>query len=124
MGYAPHRRHIIFAKVCVPGVFFCELRRGANPPRSKMKRPLYWLLVFLPIAVWAEHAQPESHRLIFLSACTAIIPLAAILGAATEQIAARAGEGLGGFLNATFGNAAELIIAIVALSAGQMDVVK
>jgi Ca2+:H+ antiporter len=89
-----------------------------------MKPSLRWLLVFLPIAVWAEHAHPGAHRLIFFSACVAIIPLAAMLGAATEQIAARAGEGLGGFLNATFGNAAELIIAIVALRAGQMDVVK
>jgi Ca2+:H+ antiporter len=85
---------------------------------------LNWLLVFLPITIWAEHARSDSHRLIFFSSCLAIIPLAGLLGQATEHIAARAGEGLGGFLNATFGNAAELIIAIVALKAGQLDVVK
>src|SRR5437773_4800648 len=83
-----------------------------------------WLLVFLPVAVWAEHAQPDSHRLIFVSACLAIVPLAGRLGLATEHLAARAGEGLGGFLNATFGNAAEMIIAIVALRSGQVDMVK
>ncbi len=74
--------------------------------------------------MWAEHAQPESHRLIFFSACLAIIPLAGLLGLATEHIATRAGEGFGGFLNATFGNAAEFIIAIVALLNGQVDIVK
>ena len=92
--------------------------------RGLLKPSLYWLLVFLPLAVWAEHAQPESHRFIFIAACLAIVPLAAVLGHATEHIAARAGEGLGGFLNATFGNAAELIIAIVALKAGKIEVVK
>lgn len=91
---------------------------------NRFKPSLYWLLIFLPIAVWAEHARPDSHRLIFIAACLAIIPLAGLLGLATEHIAARAGEGLGGFLNATFGNAAELIIAIVALIGGQVDVVK
>jgi len=92
--------------------------------RRYFKPSLYWLLAFLPFAVWAEHARPDSHRFIFGAACLAIIPLAAVLGRATEHIAARAGEGLGGFLNATFGNAAELIIAIVALQAGKMDIVK
>ena len=92
--------------------------------RGLLKPSLNWLLVFLPIAVWAEHAQPDAHRLIFVSACLAIVPLAGVLGRATEHLAARAGEALGGLLNATFGNAAELIIAIVALSSGQVDVVK
>lgn len=93
--------------------------------RPTLFRPsLNWLLAFLPMTLWAEHAHPDSHRLIFFSSCLAIVPLAGLLGRATEHIAARAGEGLGGFLNATFGNAAELIIAIVALRAGQLDVVK
>ena len=93
--------------------------------RESLLRPsLNWLLIFLPITIWAEHSRPDSHRLIFFSSCLAIIPLAGLLGQATEHIAARAGEGLGGFLNATFGNAAELIIAVVALKAGQLDVVK
>lgn len=88
------------------------------------KPTLNWLLVFLPAALWAEYAQPDAHRLIFISAALAIIPLAGMLGVATEHLAARAGEGLGGLLNATFGNAAELIIAIVALHGGQLDLVK
>jgi Ca2+:H+ antiporter len=92
--------------------------------KSLLKPSLNWLLILLPITIWAEHARPDFHRLIFFSSCLAIIPLASLLGRATEHIAARAGEGLGGFLNATFGNAAELIIAVVALKAGQLDVVK
>ena len=92
--------------------------------RKYLKPSLNWLLVFLPLAVWAEYAHPESHRFIFLAACLAIVPLAAVLGHATEDLAARSSEGLGGFLNATFGNAAELIIGIVAMKAGNIDIVK
>jgi len=96
-----------------------------TPIREILLRPsLHWLLIFLPITIWAEHSRSDSRRLIFFSSCLAIIPLAGLLGQATEHIAARAGEGLGGFLNATFGNSAELIIAVVALKAGQLDVVK
>ncbi len=85
---------------------------------------LNWLLVFAPIAVALEHLAPERSLWIFLSSALAILPLAAWMGRATEEIAARVGEGVGGLLNATFGNAAELIIAIVALHAGLHDVVK
>ena len=92
--------------------------------RKFLKPSLYWLLVFFPWAIGIEHARPESHGFIFIAACLAIVPLAAILGRATEHLASRVGEGLGGFLNATFGNAAELIIAIVALQAGKVEVVK
>jgi Ca2+:H+ antiporter len=82
------------------------------------------LLVALPIAVYLEYVRPQAHTLIFFACCLAIIPLAGWMGRATEQIADRAGEGVGGLLNATFGNAAELIIAVVALRAGQLDIVK
>jgi Ca2+:H+ antiporter len=82
------------------------------------------LLIFVPIAIFLEYTRPQAHTLIFFTSCIAIIPLAGLLGRATEQIADRAGEGIGGLLNATFGNAAELIIAIVALRAGQIDIVK
>jgi Ca2+:H+ antiporter len=88
------------------------------------KLSLNSLLVLVPIAILFEHIRPEAHTLIFFTACAAIIPLAGLMGQATEQIADRAGEGIGGLLNATFGNAAELIIAIVALRAGQVDIVK
>lgn len=86
--------------------------------------PLAWLLFAVPIAAWAHHARPDSPLLVFVLACIAIVPLAGLLGVATEKLAARTGEGIGGFLNATLGNAAELIIALVALKAGMLDVVK
>ncbi|HEX8455019.1 MAG TPA: cation transporter, partial [Longimicrobium sp.] len=82
------------------------------------------LLVFVPIAMvmeWWLHSPPVW---IFVVACLAVIPLAGLMGHATEEIAERVGEGVGGLLNATFGNAAELIIAIVALRAGLYDLVK
>ena len=86
--------------------------------------PLAWLLFAVPLAAWMHHARPESPLLVFVLACVAIVPLAGLLGLSTEKLAARVGEGIGGFLNATLGNAAELIIALVALRAGMLDVVK
>lgn len=92
--------------------------------RSWLKPRLDWLLVFLPITVALEFIGRDWHGTVFLAACLAIIPLAGWMGKATEHLAARVGEGVGGLLNATFGNAAELIIALVALRAGLYDVVK
>jgi Ca2+:H+ antiporter len=83
-----------------------------------------WLLLFVPIAIALEHLAPERHLWIFAASGLAIVPLAGWMGHATEQIAERTGEGVGGLLNATFGNAAELIIALAALRAGLYDVVK
>ncbi|MCW8277738.1 calcium/proton exchanger [Pseudomonas sp. PCH199] len=85
---------------------------------------LIWMLVFIPIAILMEFLTPERHLLVFLAASLAIIPLAGWLGKATEQLAERSGEGVGGLLNATFGNATELIIALSAMRAGLYDVVK
>jgi Ca2+:H+ antiporter len=85
---------------------------------------LNWLLVFVPIVVGLHYLRPESHTLIFITASLAIIPLAGWLGRATEHLAEKTGEGIGGLLNATFGNAAEMIIAIMALRQGLFDVVK
>jgi Ca2+:H+ antiporter len=82
------------------------------------------LLCFVPLTIYLEHFSPQAHTLIFFSACLGIIPLAGWMGKATEQIADRTGESIGGLLNATFGNAAELIIAFVALQAGYLDIVK
>ncbi len=81
------------------------------------------LLIFIPvppIAVWL--GAPET--VIFVSACLGIIPLAGLMGKATEYLSERVGSGLGGLLNATFGNACELIISFAALRAGLIDVVK
>lgn len=86
--------------------------------------PLSWLLLAVPLAAGMHHALPGSPLLVFILACVAIVPLAGLLGVTTEKLAARLGEGIGGFLNATLGNAAELIIALVALRAGMLDVVK
>ena len=85
---------------------------------------LKWLLIFVPVTIALEFLRPEAHTYIFISACISIVPLAGMLGHATEQVAHRAGEGIGGLLNATFGNAAELIIAIAALQKGLYEVVK
>lgn len=84
---------------------------------------LNWLLVAVPVAAVLEftHAPPLA---IFLVSAAAIIPLAGWMGRATEHLASKLGEGIGGLLNATFGNAAELIIAIMALRRGLFDVVK
>jgi Ca2+:H+ antiporter len=83
-----------------------------------------WLLIFVPITIGLEFIAPERYLFIFATSAVAILPLAAWMGRATEQLAERMGEGVGGLLNATFGNAAELIIALAALRAGLHDVVK
>src|SRR5262249_30929341 len=83
-----------------------------------------WLLVFFPIALGLEAFAPDGHLPIFIASSLAILPLAKWMGGATEELRAFFGEGVGGLLNATFGNAAELIIALVALRAGLYDVVK
>lgn len=90
-----------------------------------LKPSLNWLLIFIPIAAYFEFAT-SNHTAIFLTACVAIIPIAGWMGKATEHLAEKTGEGIGGLLNATFGNAAELVIALVALSKGpeMYDVVK
>jgi Ca2+:H+ antiporter len=85
--------------------------------------PLYFLLIFVLISLVLEFMHAKA-AWIFLSSCLAIIPLAGIMGESTERLAERAGPGIGGLLNATFGNAAELIIAIVALNRGLFGVVK
>src|SRR4030095_3168848 len=81
-------------------------------------------LIFVPIAIVLEYVVHARAEWIFITSCLAIIPLAGLMGKATEHLAEHVGEGIGGLLNATFGNAAELIIAIVALRAGLYDVVK
>ena len=83
-----------------------------------------WLLIFVPVTIGLEELAPERYLLIFITSSLAILPLARWMGDATEQLATHFGEGVGGLLNATFGNAAELIIALAALRAGLHDVVK
>jgi Ca2+:H+ antiporter len=89
-----------------------------------LKPSLNWLLVFVPAVAYFHYFTPGNDTLVFVTACLAIIPLAGWLGTATEQLAIRTSEAIGGLLNATFGNAAELIIALVALNKGLIPVVK
>jgi Ca2+:H+ antiporter len=98
--------------------------RGAASRLFATENLLYWLLVFFPVALVFDRLVHASALWVFVTSALAIIPLAGAMGRATEQIAERAGEGIGGLLNATFGNAAELIIAIVALRAGLYNLVK
>src|SRR5919202_6815894 len=83
----------------------------------------YLLVPFIPLAVALEAAH-ASAGLIFSSSALGVIPTAALMGRATEELAARSGPGIGGLLNVTFGNAPELIIALFALNAGLQEVVK
>lgn len=84
---------------------------------------LYILLLFVPIAMVSEEFF-ESEAIIFSLCCFAILPLAALLGDATEQTALHTSQTIGGLLNATFGNATEMIICFFLLKAGQLEVVK
>ena len=91
----------------------------------KLKPSLDWLFIFVPLAIllrfWPGGISPTA---LFVCSALGIIPIAGWIGRATEALAVRVGEGLGGLLNATFGNAAELIIAGIALSKGLTNVVK
>jgi len=81
------------------------------------------MLIFVPISI-ALHFMHVAEGWIFLTASLAIVPLAGFMGTATEELAKCLGPGIGGLLNATFGNATELIICIVAVQSGQIEVVK
>ena len=82
------------------------------------------LLVLVPIALILDLTGTGGHTIVFVTSALAMVPLAALLGQATEEAATYTGPKIGGLLNATLGNAAELIITIVALREGLVDVVK
>ena len=84
---------------------------------------LYILLLFVPVTI-IGHFTGFSDTLLFLTSALAIIPLAGLMGKSTDVIAGYCGQKIGGLLNATFGNATELIIAFIAMKAGMFDVVK
>ncbi|MFN4143864.1 calcium/proton exchanger [Aestuariivirga sp.] len=85
---------------------------------------LLWLLLVVPVPFVVHALQPASHTLLFVLSILAIVPLAALLSLATEQVAARTGDTIGGLLNATLGNLTELLIALAALRAGEYLLVK
>ena len=88
------------------------------------RNPLLWLLAFVPIVFAAAQLKPEAHTLLFVLSVLAIVPLAALLSHATESVAAKTGDSVGGLLNATLGNLTELVIALAALRAGEYMLVK
>src|SRR5215471_3481349 len=90
----------------------------------KFKPSVHWLFVFIPVTLVVEKVLHASAPVIFFSAALAIVPIAALIIQATEQLAARTGDAVGGLLNATFGNAPELIISLVALKAGNTELVR
>ena len=88
-----------------------------------LKPSILWLFIFIPVTFILEKMHVKD-SMIFFSAALSIIPIAKLIGEATENLAHYTGDAIGGLLNATFGNAPELIIAIIALNAGLYDMVR
>jgi Ca2+:H+ antiporter len=86
--------------------------------------PVLWLLAFVPVVFVAATLKPEAHTLLFVLSVLAIVPLATLLSHATESVADKTGDMVGGLLNAALGNLTELVIALAALRAGQYMLVK
>lgn len=96
-----------------------------NPLLKEIRHnPLLWLLAFVPALFVAQKLKPDAHTLLFVLSVLAVVPLAALLSHATESVAAKTGDTVGGLLNATLGNLTELVIALTALHAGQYTLVK
>ena len=95
-------------------VLFKELRHN----------PILWLLALVPVVLIAAKLSPTAHTLLFVFSVLAIVPLAVLLSHATESVAEKTGDAVGGLLNATLGNLTELVIATAALHAGQYALVK
>lgn len=88
------------------------------------RSPLLGLLAFVPVVLVLSVARPEARVALFFLSALSLVPLAALLSRATESLAARTGDAVGGLLNATLGNLTELVIALTALRAGQHTLVK
>jgi Ca2+:H+ antiporter len=108
---------------------------GRNGDRRHPRRPLfgslfsgegwpYILVPLIPIALYLDFVARADPTILFITSAFAVIPTAALMGRATEELAERSGPGIGGLMNVTFGNLPELIIAFVALNAGLYEVVK
>jgi len=96
-----------------------------NPLLKELRHnPLLWLLVLVPVVLAAARLVPAAHTLLFVLSVLAIVPLAALLSHATESVAEKTGDTVGGLLNATLGNLTELVIAAAALRAGEYALVK
>ncbi|MCB5204076.1 calcium/proton exchanger [Neorhizobium sp. T786] len=100
-------------------------RAGIEVVLAEVRRnPLFALIVFVPLVIVLEQVSPEAHTWLFFLSVAAIVPLAALLSRATESVAAKTGDAVGGLLNATLGNLTELVISLAALQAGQYLLVK
>ena len=86
--------------------------------------PLLWLLAFVPVVLVGHRLVPDAHSSLFALSILAIVPLAALLSHATESVAVKTGDTVGGLLNATLGNLTELVIGLTALRLGQYTLVK
>src|SRR5215831_12290700 len=96
-----------------------------NPVWKEVRHnPILWLLAFVPVVLASQKLKPEAHTLLFVLSVLAVVPLATLLSHATESVAAKTGDAVGGLLNATLGNLTELIIALAALRSGQYILVK
>lgn len=95
-----------------------------SPISEFLRSPINWLFVFIPVTIALEAIGGVAPTVIFFSAALSIIPIAALIVESTEQLATRTGDAIGGLLNATFGNAPELIISFVALRAGYLSMVR
>src|SRR6186997_2425813 len=96
-----------------------------NPLLKEIRHnKMLWLLAFVPALFVIKAIRPEGHTLLFVLSVLAIVPLAALLSHATESVAAKTGDAVGGLLNATLGNLTELVIALAALRAGEYMLVK
>jgi Ca2+:H+ antiporter len=102
------------------------LRKADMNPLLKELRhnPILWLLALVPVTLLAAKLAPTAHTVLFALSVLAIVPLASLLSHATESVAEKTGDAVGGLLNATLGNLTELIIATAALQAGQYTLVK
>ena len=108
-------------------MLFCSRRRLGHMTallRELLHNPVLWLLVFVPGVFIGHTLAPDAHTLLFGLSVLAIVPLAALLSHATESVAAKTGDTVGGLLNATLGNLTELVIALAALRAGEYMLVK
>ena len=96
-----------------------------NPLLKELRHnPILWLLVLVPVVLAAARLVPAAHTLLFVLSVLAIVPLAALLSHATDSVAEKTGDTVGGLLNATLGNLTELVIAAAALRAGEYALVK
>src|SRR5436190_24166876 len=97
---------------------------GGYATRALLRRTLWALLALAPVTIGVNYLTDAGDTALFVLACAALVPLAWLIGEATEHAAEHTGAGIGGFLNASFGNAPELIIALVAVSSNLPQVLR